>query len=147
MGTLADPKKEEQLEKLIKQLSQYPEALEDYRIWLQEKGIETEGMRPMGSAESTMSVFASRVKNGRSWSDKGIQAFLNFMVGLKDNLPIKTILGSFERTTQQQEDSKPKFYKEKLTKAVEEVTVDNIPYFKSSSGKPIYVALKGMQGF
>ena len=147
VGTLADPKKEEQLEKLIKQLSQYPEALEDYRVWLQEKGIKTEGMRPMGSAESTMSVFASRVKNGRSCSDKGIQAFLNFMVGLKDNLPIKTILGSFERTTQQQEDSKPKFYKEKLTKAVEEVTVDNIPYFKSSSGKPIYAALRGMQGF
>lgn len=147
VGSLDDPKKEEHLEALINQLSKYPEALCDYRTWLQEEGIETKGMRPMGSAEATMSVFASRVKNGRVWVEQGIRAFLNFMVGLKEELPIKTLLGLFDRNSNQpKEDSKPKFYKEKLTKAVGEATAGNIPYTKYAS-KPVSLALKGLQGF
>ena len=82
------------MEKLVNQLSQYPEALGDYRKWLQEKGIDTTGMRPMGSAEATMSVFAKRVKHGKAWVEQGIRAFLDVMVGLKDGLPIKTLSGT-----------------------------------------------------
>src|SRR5699024_9343542 len=58
VGTLENEKKEERLEELITQLSQYPEALGDYREKLKKKGIETDEFRPMGSAEGTMSVFA-----------------------------------------------------------------------------------------
>src|SRR5690625_6865257 len=72
VGTLENEKKEERLEELIAQLSQYPEALGDYREKLKKKGIDTTGFRPMGSAEGTMSVFAKRLKNGRSWSDEGL---------------------------------------------------------------------------
>ncbi|HSH24328.1 MAG TPA: UPF0236 family protein, partial [Massilibacterium sp.] len=72
VGTLGHEKKEEQLEALIAQLSQYPEALEDYREKLKEKGIDTTGFRPMGSGEGTMSVFAKRLKHGRSWCKEGI---------------------------------------------------------------------------
>lgn len=54
-------------EVLIAQLSQYPEAFEDDREKLQEKGINITNFRPMGSDEGTMSVFAKRLKNGRSW--------------------------------------------------------------------------------
>ncbi|HSH25414.1 MAG TPA: ISLre2 family transposase [Massilibacterium sp.] len=147
VGTLEDPKKEEHLEALINQLSKYPEALCDYRTWLQEKGIETEGMRPMGSAEATMSVFASRVKNGRAWVEQGIQAFLNFMVGLKDELPITTLFGAMGEKHEPLDHPKPKFYKEKLTNAIGEATAGNIPYLNSSSGKPVYDALKALQGF
>src|SRR5699024_2962053 len=64
VGTLENEKKEERLEELITQLSQYPEALGDYREKLKKKGIETDEFRPMGSAEGTMSVFARRLKNG-----------------------------------------------------------------------------------
>src|SRR5690606_40719960 len=45
VGTLEKESREERLEELIKQLEQYPEALGDYRKWLDEKGIDTEGMR------------------------------------------------------------------------------------------------------
>jgi len=38
---------------------------------LEDQGIDTTGMRPMGSAKGTMSVFAKRLKNGRSWVEKG----------------------------------------------------------------------------
>src|SRR5699024_3891226 len=93
VGTLENEKKEERLEELIAQLSQYPEALGDYREKLKERGIDTTGFRPMGSAEGTMSVFARRLKNGRSWSDKGLDKFIDIMVALKDNLEIKTLQG------------------------------------------------------
>src|SRR5699024_4584101 len=54
VGTIGHELKEKRLEELINQLSQYPEALRDYRERLREKGINTEGFRPMGSAEGTM---------------------------------------------------------------------------------------------
>ena len=41
VGTLEDEKKEERLEALIHQLEQYPEALGDYREWLQAQEIES----------------------------------------------------------------------------------------------------------
>lgn len=44
----------------------------DYRKWLREQGVDTTGMRLMGSVEATMSVFVKRLKNGRSWSEKGL---------------------------------------------------------------------------
>src|SRR5690625_7456008 len=89
--TLDKEKKKERLEELIAQLSQYPEALGDYREKLKEKGIDTTGFRPMGSAEGTMSVFAKRLKNGRSWSNNGLDKFIDIMVALKDDLEIETL--------------------------------------------------------
>lgn len=146
VGTLDDPKKEEQLEKLINQLSQYPEALSDYRKWLQEKGIDTTGMRPMGSAEATMSVFAKRVKNGRAWVEQGIRAFLDVMIGLKDNLQIKTLSETIQEKSKDTHQPKPTFYKEKITNAAGEATRNNIPYFQGTKRKPVYHALKSLQG-
>src|SRR5699024_11878254 len=46
MGTLETEKKEERLKELIAQLSQYPEALGDYREKLKGKGIDTTAFRP-----------------------------------------------------------------------------------------------------
>lgn len=148
IGTLNDPKKEEYLEALIRQLESYPEALSDYRDWLQDRGIKTKGMRPMGSAEATMSVFAKRVKNGRAWVKKGIESFLDVMVGLKDRLPINTLSGTIDgNNSQLSEVPKPKFYLEKLTNAASEATRNNVPYTLGSKGKPIYHVLKVFQGF
>lgn len=100
VGTLKNEKKEEKLAKLIAQLSQYPEALGDYREVLKRKGVNTDGFRPMGSAEGTMSVFARRLKNGRSWCTDGLHKFIDLLVALKDNLTVKTIDGLLDKSLQ-----------------------------------------------
>lgn len=148
VGTLTDDKKEEALSDLIRQLSQYPEALGDYRTWLSEHGVDTDGMRPMGSAEGTMRVFARRLKSGRSWSERGISAFIHFLVALKDGLDIKTLVGKMENKLKETEEKKPpKHYVERLKSSVGEATRQNIAYLHQATGKPIYEALKGLQGF
>lgn len=147
VGTLEDEGLEERLEQLIKQISKYPRALEDYRKWLAEKDVEISGYRPMGSAEGTMSVFAKRLKNGRSWCDKGIQAFMDFMIGLKDHLEIKTILGHIKDEDKAPSAPQPKYYVERLKSSVGEATRSNLKYLNREKGKPIYQALKVLQGF
>lgn len=82
VGTIGHEKKEERLEELINQLSQYPEALRDYRERLQ-------------SAEGTMSIFAKRLKQGRSWSDHGLAQLIHMFVGTKDQLAMKTVHGKW----------------------------------------------------
>lgn len=150
VGTLEKEKQEEKLEALIAQLSQYPEALGDYREKLKKKGVDTTGFRPMGSAEGTMSVFARRLKNGRSWCDHGLEKFIDIMVALKDHLEIKTLHGIMEQTEeltrQHQEDKPPKHFVEKLKNSAQEATRNNLGYLKQAMGKPITEALKGLRG-
>lgn len=147
VGTLDTEAKEKRLEDLIKQLEQYPEALGDYRVWLKEKGIETEGMRPMGSAEGTMSVFAKRLKNGRSWVDKGASAMMTAMVASLDKLALKTLFGRVEKWTETKETKPPKHYVEKVTSTIGEATRDNIMYIKQKVNIPVFRALKALKGF
>ncbi|MGM8365691.1 ISLre2 family transposase [Virgibacillus sp. W0181] len=151
VGTIGHELKEGRLEDLINQLSQYPEALRDYRERLREKGIDTEGFRPMGSAEGTMSVFAKRLKNGRSWCDIGLEKMSDAMVALKDNLIIKTLRGSIlnedEMDTDKTEEKPPKHFVERLTKHVGEATRNNLAYLQGSIYKPVAMALKGLKGF
>lgn len=148
VGTLENEKKEERLEELIAQLSQYPEALGDYREKLKKKGIKTDEFRPMGSAEGTMSVFARRLKNGRSWCTEGLDRFIDVMVALKDGLEIKTLHGILEHSLEQEETEKPpKHFVEKLTDSVAEATRGNVAYLKQAVGRPITDALKGLCGF
>src|SRR5690625_7842772 len=106
VGTLENEKKEERLEELIAQLSQYPEDLGDYREKLKKKGIDTTGFRPMGSAEGTMSVFAQRLTNGRSRGDDGIAKFFDVMVAFKDILEINTLQGVLVMTQELTQDRK-----------------------------------------
>lgn len=148
VGTLENDKKEERLSELISQLSQYPKALGDYREKLKKKGIKTDKFRPMGSAEGTMSVFARRLKNGRSWCTEGLDKFIDVFVALKDNLEIKTLHGILEQSVEQEETEKPpKHFVERLTESAAEATRDNVSYLKGAVGKPITDALKGLSGF
>ena len=148
VDTLEDEQKEEFLTDLIRQYSQYPEALGDYRQWLTEQNIDTSGMRPVGASEATMRVFAKRLKNGRSWSDQGIQAFVQFMVALKDGLDIKTLVGTMTKKLEDSSENKPpKYYKERLRSSVGEAVRNNVSYLKQAAGSPVYQALKGLQGF
>ncbi|MBB5172822.1 ISLre2 family transposase [Texcoconibacillus texcoconensis] len=154
VGTIDNEKKEERLEELINQLSQYPEALDDYREKLKEKGMNTEGFRPMGSAEGTMSVFAKRLKNGRSWSTRGLDKFIDVMVALKDHLEIKTLQGKLKQSQDHQEERNkekeakpPKYFVEKLKDSAPEAIRNNIGYLQHAIGKPVIGALKGLKGF
>ncbi|HHU61181.1 MAG TPA: ISLre2 family transposase [Natronincola sp.] len=147
-GTLDDEAKEKELKDLINQLEQYPESLGDYRVWLKEQGIDTRGMRPMGSAEATMSVFAKRLKNGRSWVDTGVSAMMTGLVAYFDKQVLKTLFGRVERWIEDKEEKNPpKHYLEKVTSTVGEVTRDNLTYLKGKANTPIYRALKALSGF
>ena len=124
---------------------------QNYRERLQEKGIATEGFRPMGSAEGTMSVFAKRLKQGRSWSDNGLAKFIHVFVAIKDKLAIKTSNGKWTPTVeteeeQRQETKPPKHFVETLKDCAQEATRGNIAYLQQAIGKPIVAALKGLQG-
>lgn len=147
VGTLETEAKEERLEALIHQLEQYPEALGDYRQWLKDQGIDPTGFRPMGSAEGTMSVFAKRLKNGRSWVEKGASAMMTAMVALMDKLPLQTLMGRVEEWTEPKEERPPKYFVEKVESTVGEATRNNIMYLKQRANIPVYRALKDLKGF
>ena len=64
----------------------------------------------MGSAERTIGVFAKLFKNGRCWSDEGLDKFFDVMAAFKDDLEIKTLQGILEQTeelTQENKGDKP----------------------------------------
>src|SRR5699024_12582604 len=97
-------------------LARDPVPLRDYRAELTKKGIDRHEFPAMRSAEGTMSVFARRVKNGRSWCTERLDKFIDIMVALKDNLQIKTLHGILEHSLEQQEKEKPpKHFVEKIT--------------------------------
>lgn len=153
VGTLGDEEQEKQLEDLLNQLSQYPNVLGDYRNKLKKQGIDTTGFRPMGSAEGTMSVFARRLKQGRSWSERGLDKFVDVMVALKDKLEIRTLQGYLKQTLDIHEDKKkriqekpPRYFIEKLKDSAQAAIRNNIPYLQHALGKPVVEALKGLKG-
>src|SRR5699024_5215154 len=146
VGTLAHENKEEQLEALISQLSQYPEALEDYRVRLQEKGIDIEGFRPMGSAKGTMNV----LPNDLRMAEVGVKKALLSLVTLwlhswmekiskhyKEILPVSNLDNTQEKP--------PKHFVERLSKQVTESTRDNISYLNQTVRQPVVYALKGLR--
>lgn len=66
-------------------LKQHKSHLEDYRKTLRAHGIDTSGMRPMGSAEAQMRIFAKRTKRGGySWSERGVSAMLRTIMRRKE---------------------------------------------------------------
>lgn len=77
----------------------------------------------MGSAEGTMSVFAKRVKNGRSWVEKGCNAMMTAMVAYLDQMELRTLFGKVERWSENiEEKNPPKHYLESLKSTVGEAT-------------------------
>jgi hypothetical protein len=148
VGTLESEAQEERLDALIQQLEKYPEALGDYREWLNTFGINTDGMRTMGSAEATMSQLAKRMKHGRSWVEKGKQAMMNGLIAHMDHMSLQTLFGRMDGWNDSQEDVKPpKHYVEKVTHTVGHWTQKNLPCLHGKSGIPVHHALKALQGF
>lgn len=71
----------------------------------------------MRSAEGTMSVFAKRLKSGRSLCKEGITKFSDIMVALMDRKAIKTLQGKLESIEMSKVQEKPsKHFIERLSK-------------------------------
>lgn len=76
-----DEKKKDDITRLRTFILDNQEAFRDYRERLQEKGVETDWMRPMGSAESNMNFFSRRLKKmGYSWSTNGLEAMVRAII-------------------------------------------------------------------
>ena len=102
----------------------------------------------MGSAEGTMSVFAKRLKNGRSWVDKGVSAMFTGLIAYLDKLTLKTLFGRIEKWAETKvEKNPPRYYTERITSTIGEATRDNILYLKRKANIPVYKALKELSGF
>ena len=98
-----------------------------------------------------MSVFAKRLKQGRSWSDNGLDKFIHVFVAIKDKLAMKTVNGKWTPHVetgekQWQETKPPKYFVEKLKDSAAEATRGNMAYLQQAVGKPIVAALKALQG-
>ena len=70
-----------------------------------------------------------QLKNGRSWSNRGIQVFIQFMVALKDGLDMKTLVGTMKNKLETQIETKPpKYYIEKHKASAGEAARNNVSY-------------------
>jgi len=94
----------EDWQKYREYLRRHRDHLIDYRKVLQEAGIDTTGMRPMGSAEAQMRVMAKRTKGGSySWSVPGMQAMLRAIIARQE----ERRLGGERRTTRVEQPQQP----------------------------------------
>ena len=68
------------LGKLLADLKTIPESTRDYRVRLQERGVNVEGLRGLGAAEGAVERYSARLRKvGRSWSETGLMAMLHVM--------------------------------------------------------------------
>lgn len=73
-----DVEKKQEITTLREFVLEHQTAFQDYRVWLEDKGIDTSDMRPMGAAESNMNLLSKRLKqSGYSWSLPGLGAMVN----------------------------------------------------------------------
>jgi hypothetical protein len=81
-GEEMDDERKEEIADLRTFILDNMNAFRDYRqILKDEKGVDTEGMRPMGSAESNMNLFSRRTKKmGYSWSFAGVQSMMSAII-------------------------------------------------------------------
>src|SRR5699024_11039767 len=76
-----DEQKKEEISQLRIFILENQEAFRDYRERLKERGIQTDWMRPMGSAESNMNFFSKRLKKlGYSWSVDGLDSMVRAII-------------------------------------------------------------------
>ncbi|BAD40584.1 ISLre2-like element ISSyth3 family transposase [Symbiobacterium thermophilum] len=68
------------MRRLLADLRTMPESIRDYRIRLQERGVNVEGLRGVGAAEGAVERYSARLRKvGRSWSESGLMAMLQVM--------------------------------------------------------------------
>ena len=130
-------------------LHRHQSHLIDYRKVLEARGIDTKGMRPMGSAESQMRVFAKRTKRGGySWSDRGVQAMLRSIIARKEGHSFFT---AHETIESKDKKSAAPFRLQQLFKKPRDVTTGVTngilrTLHTSRQSSPLGMALKGLRG-
>ncbi|WP_126425403.1 ISLre2 family transposase [Brevibacillus marinus] len=134
--------------KYVAYLRQHQRHLIDYREVLREAGIDTTGMRPMGSAEAQMRVMAKRTKRGGySWSVRGVQAMLRAIMARQEGRQ----LGRQTKAKKDESQSEPMIRVRDLLREVKEQAKGYIngtirllhgPYQSSPAG----LALKALRG-
>lgn len=130
-------------------IRQHKEHLLDYRKVLQSHGVDTTGMRAMGSAESQMSVLAQRTKGGGySWSIRGVRAMLQSIMARKEGRP----LGTSQRKKDTQKQEPPAFRMQQIFKESKEKAEGCIngmirTLHTAHQNSPLGKALKGLKGF
>jgi len=131
-------------------LHRHEQHLTDYRKVLQAEGVDVTGMRPMGSAESQMRVFAKRTKGGGySWSKRGVQAMLRSIMVRKEGRAGFTGDGAFVLEDKKQQPVP--FRIQQLFKKSKDVTTGVIDGMMrtlrtSRQNSPLGMALKGLRG-
>lgn len=76
-----DPVRRKGIRDLYRDLRTMPEAIRDYRLQLQSRGIAVDGLRGMGATEGAVARFSARLRmQGRSWSQHGLGAMLQVLV-------------------------------------------------------------------
>lgn len=74
---LTDKKRRDEATRLLRDLSDIPEATVDYRRRMKARGLCTEGLRGLGAAESQIDRLSDRLKGrGRSWRHEGEAAMM-----------------------------------------------------------------------
>lgn len=88
-----DLKKKLELLSFNESLQKNPEALIDYRLRLEERGIEVSPTwRGLGAAESSVDLFKLRTaKRGRAWSEQGLKAIFHMLGLLYENVLRKAL--------------------------------------------------------
>lgn len=75
-----DSGRRQALRNLLADLETIPESTRDYRVRLQERGVNVEGLRGLGAAEGAVERYSARLRKvGRSWSETGLMAMLHVM--------------------------------------------------------------------
>jgi hypothetical protein len=128
-------------------LKRHQEHLEDYRKVLQAAGIDTRGMRPMGSAEAQMRIFARRTKRGGySWSERGVRAMLRTIMRGRE-AGVVQLADEDEKTTRQSAVSIRELLRDAIrpTKGFVEGMIRTLrgPWQSNPTG----MALKGLRGY
>lgn len=127
-------------------LFQHHEHLKDYRKALHQRGIDTTGMRPMGSAESQMNVIAKRTKGGYSWRVPGVEAMIQTIMARKE--------GRLHERHSQRNKKEKEVSSFRIGQLFKKAKEDNeryldatIQYLKTSyQSSPLGMALKGLRG-
>jgi hypothetical protein len=143
---LIKPEHREDWKRFVQFLVEHEEHLKDYREVLKEQGIDTSKMRPMGSAEAQMRVFARRMKgNGRSWSKKGANAMIRMIIASREN---------WHQEDEQEEAKTTEPIQTDMRNLIKERTKESIGVIKakipilhgSSQASPTGKALKSLSG-
>ena len=130
------------------------DAFRDYREILKtEKGVNTEGMRPMGAAESNMNLLSRRLKKmGYSWSFEGLKSMLHALIHHFEG----TLEGATQRlfTSDYTDKEEPKEYPsfaslltEKTRESIGAIQGHMPALVGDDQRKPYTKVLRGLAGF